>query len=113
MSLAGKVALVTGSTQGIGLGMLRALAGAGAGEREGLNGVVKEAPPSASMRALAARVCVLCLDGAALTPGWCGGRRRMPWACRNGDTKGRPRLKPAPGKKKKLTLTRATSLFCF
>jgi hypothetical protein len=33
MSLAGKVALVTGSTQGIGAGMLRALAGAGAGER--------------------------------------------------------------------------------
>jgi len=31
MSLAGKVALVTGSTQGIGLGMLRALAGAGSG----------------------------------------------------------------------------------
>ena len=29
--LAGKVALVTGSTQGIGLGILRALAGAGAG----------------------------------------------------------------------------------
>lgn len=30
--LAGKVALVSGSTQGIGHGMLRALAGAGAGE---------------------------------------------------------------------------------
>jgi len=33
--LAGKVALVTGSTQGIGLGILRALAGAGAGEKRG------------------------------------------------------------------------------
>ena len=34
MSLAGRVALVTGSTQGIGQGMVRALASAGAGEVE-------------------------------------------------------------------------------
>ena len=72
MSLAGKVALVTGSTQGIGLGMLRALAGAGAGKkrREGCG----FGPRGLRVRTLQSPA----RDNATLQLGPCGGCASSP-----------------------------------